>query len=29
MRLRGEADKALAASEAKWLEASEALEAAG
>jgi ATP-binding cassette subfamily F protein 3 len=29
MRLRGEAEKALAASEAKWLEASEALEAAG
>ena len=29
MRLRGEAEKALAASEAKWLEASEALESAG
>jgi len=29
MRLRGEAEKALAASEAKWLEASEALDAAG
>ena len=29
MRLRGEAEKALALSEAKWLEASEALEAAG
>jgi len=28
MRLRGEAEKALAASEAQWLAASEALEAA-